>query len=219
MDNNSSKLNKPIYDISEFKYLQEINNKLIDKLTEIQVECDEVVRDMNKIQIKRNAGEWSNDKAHELVDNLGNKNEWMYGWTQKDSWKNFLLLFNSKMMYNIPEKLPTLYNIISEYKDKFNVVGLSLLEPHSTIPYHYDVDTHIENNRLVYHFNIYVPNDYNNQGKSIISIWDRNNIRKDIEQKTCNHLIFDNSYYHSVIHDNPEYRLVLFTDFKVSEMR
>jgi hypothetical protein len=211
-------MNKPIYDISEFKHLQIINNKLKNNINLIQQECDKVVKDMNKIKIKRNEGEWSNNKAHELVDNLSNKNEWMYGWTQKDNWKNFLILFNSKIMYNISEKLPTLYNIINEYKDKFNVVGLSLLEPYSTIPYHYDVDTHIENNRLVYHFNIYVPNDYNNKGKSIISIWDRNQVMKDIEQKTGNHLIFDNSYYHSVIHDNPKYRLVLFTDFKVSEM-
>lgn len=212
-------MNKPIYDISEFKYLQIINNKLKDNINLIQEECDKVVKDMNEVKIKRKEGEWSNDKAHELVDNLSNKNEWTYGWTQKDNWKNFLILFNSNIMYNIPEKLPTLYNIINEYKDKFNVVGLSLLEPHSTIPYHYDVDTHIENNRLVYHFNIYVPNDYNNKGKSIISIWDKKQVRKDIEQKTSNHLIFDNSYYHSVVHDNPEYRLVLFTDFKVNKMR
>ena len=213
-----SQINKPIYNISEFKYLREINKKLVDNIILIQKECDKVVKDMNEIKIKRKEGEWSNDKAHELVDNLSSKNEWMYGWTQKDNWKNFLLLFNSEIMYNIPEKLPTLYSIISEYKEKFNVVGLSLLEPHSSIPYHYDVDTHIENNRLVYHFNIYVPNDYNNKGKSIISIWDKNNIRTDIEQRTGNHLIFDNSYYHSVLHDNPEYRLVLFTDIKVSEM-
>ena len=211
-----SQINKPIYNISEFKYLREINKKLVDNIILIQKECDKVVKDMNEIKIKRKEGEWS--KAHELVDNLSSKNEWMYGWTQKDNWKNFLLLFNSEIMYNIPEKLPTLYSIISEYKEKFNVVGLSLLEPHSSIPYHYDVDTHIENNRLVYHFNIYVPNDYNNKGKSIISIWDKNNIRTDIEQRTGNHLIFDNSYYHSVLHDNPEYRLVLFTDIKVSEM-
>jgi hypothetical protein len=213
-----SQINKPIYNINEFKYLKEINKRLLDNLILIQEECDKVVKDMNEIHIKRKEGEWSNDKAHELVDNLSNKNEWMYGWTQKDNWKNFLILFNSNIMYNISERLPTLYNIINDYKDKFNVVGLSLLEPHSTIPYHYDVDTHIENNRLVYHFNIFVPNDYNNKGKSIISIWDKNDVRTDIEQLTGNHLIFDNSYYHSVNHDNPEYRLVLFTDIKVSEM-
>ena len=212
-------INKPIYNIKEFNILQVINNRLKHNITNIQRECDLLVKNKKEISIKRKEGEWSNDGAKKLVNILNENNDWMYGWTQKENWKNFLILYDSNIMYNIPDKLPTLYNIINDYKNNFNVVGLSLLEPFSDIPYHNDVDTHIENDRLVYHFNIYIPNDYNNLGKSIISLWDKNNKVNIIEQKTGNHLIFDNSYNHSVKHNNPFYRLILFCDIKVSKMK
>ena len=147
----------------------------------------------------------------------------MFGWTQKENWKNYLLIYNGNMMQDIEDKLPSLYKILNKHKHRFNVVGLSLLEPNSKIPYHYDVDTNYENNRLVYHFNIYVPNDYNNMGTSILKIFERDIYQYHnptiIEQKTGNNIIFDSSYYHSVDHNNPKYRLILYTDIKVSEMR
>jgi len=216
-------MNQRIFNISDFKILKQINSELVLDLKNIQNECKILINNINKITIKRKEGDWSNENAIQFVENLKKENKWMHGWTQKDNWKNYLLIFNGYMMDDIQEKLPCLYKILNKYKDKFNVVGLSLLEPNSKIPYHFDADTEYENNRLVYHFNINIPDDYNNQGKSILAIFQKkiNDIDNPtiIQQQTGNHIIFDSSYYHMVQHLNPEQRLILYTDIKVSEMR
>lgn len=212
-----------IFDINQFSILKKINSELLLNLKPIQNECNVLVNNINDISIRRKEGDWDNNDAIKFVDNLKKENKWMHGWTQKDNWKNYLLIYNGNMMDDIQEKLPILFNILNKHKNRFNVVGLSLLEPNSNIPYHFDVGTEYEKNRLVYHFNINIPNDYNNKGKSILRIFNRDlyNLENpiQIEQVTGKHIIFDSSNYHQVQHLNPDQRLILYTDFIVSEMR
>jgi hypothetical protein len=207
-----------IHSIESFPDLKKITNKLNENLKQIQEECDAVYNNNDKdVAFKRKEGNWTNDVADNYVNELKKENKWVHGWTQKDDWLNYLILYNGEVMDDIEKKIPTIYKILKPYFDKFNVVGLSLLLPNSKIPYHYDIDTNLENNRLTFHFNIYCPNDYNNKGKSILKIY--NNFKPTvIEQKSGGHVIFDPSFYHSVDHDNPEYRLILYTDFNVKKM-
>lgn len=212
---------KHIQSIELFPYLKKIHKKLNDNLKQIQEECFKVINKINNQNLndtfKRKNGHWSDDVAKNYINKLNEKNKWIYGWTQKNDWVNYTILYDKQIMNDIKDKLPTIYKIIEPYKNKFNVVGLSLLKPHGEIPYHYDVDTNLENNRMVYHFNIYCPNDYNNKGKSILKVYKNYNTPTSIEQKTGNCILFDASYYHSVVNDNPDYRLILYTDFIVSE--
>jgi len=212
-------MNKFIYDVNKFKILKIINNDLKSNIKSIQIECNNLILNMKQINKKRNAdGEWDKVKSNNFVSKLKQNNEWILSWTEDHNWKNYLLIHEGEMLNDIKKNLPTLYNLLNKYKDKFNLVGLSLLEGNSTIPYHNDGNTTLKLNRLVYHFNILIPSDYNNLGDSIITIYDNNGIGKNIKQKTGESLVFDSGYYHCVINSNPNYRLILYTDFKVDQM-
>ena len=211
-------MKKHIQSIELFPDLKN-NIELNENLKQIQNECKIIYKKYDKNNtFKRQSGNWTNDVANNYFKELKKNNKWVHGWTQQDNWINYLIVHNGEVMNDIQDNLPTLYNILKPYFNKFNVVGLSLLQPNSEIPYHFDVDTNLENNRLTYHFNIYCPNDYNNKGKSILKIYNKNLKPTVIEQKSGDYNIFDPSFYHSVDHNNPEERIILYVDFNVKKM-
>jgi len=210
--------NRIRYNIEEFPRLVKLNEALKADLESIQKECISVLSGIDKIAFKRVAGNWTNKTAHEYVKKLEDNNSWIQGWTADDDWLNYLIVYNRRFMPDADEKFPVLYKLIKPHLDYFNVIGLSLLRPGGKLPVHVDPDTTFEKNRLVYHFNIYCPNDYNDGGKSNLYIY-RGIFKETIEQKTGNHLVFDSGYKHSVDNNNPENRLILYTDFDVRKSR
>jgi hypothetical protein len=201
------------YDVSEFPGLIYLTNTLKEDLDKIQKECLDFMKKPKKVKINRETGKWSDDKDFEKnIQQLRESNEWVYGWTNDNKWLNYLILSKGEFMPDVQHKFPALYEALYPHRHGFNIIGLSVLAGKSDLPQHTDPDTTFENGNLAYHFNIYCPGDYNDSGKSIITL-DEGITKENIEQKSGNYLIFDPGYVHSVENKNDDQRIILYSDF------
>lgn len=205
------------HDIADFPGLIYLTNTLKDNLSNIQKECLDFVNKPKKVKITRETGKWSDDVEFEAkIQQLRESNEWVYGWTDDNKWLNYLILSKGEFMPDIQQKFPALYEALYPHRHGFNIIGLSVLAGESSLPQHTDPDTTYENGNLAYHFNIYCPRDYNNGGKSVITL-DEGINKEVIEQQTGNYLIFDPGYVHSVKNDNKDQRVILYSDFDLEK--
>lgn len=192
---------KIIYKIEEFPAIHYLHNALTKNYDVIFKYSENIINNKKVSQIKRIPGQWTGQKADDFVNGLDDT--WIYGWTDQNTWFNYLMIYNNHIINNGDDMDNQIINdIFIPIKSIINICGLSLLMPEATIKPHIDENTTISKNRLAYHFNVF-------GNGSIINI---NGIL--LKQKPKKSLVFDSGFIHSVTNGN-EYRLLIYIDFNV----
>jgi aspartyl/asparaginyl beta-hydroxylase (cupin superfamily) len=99
---------------------------------------DEIPKfDINTVTIARQQDEWLNDKADKLYDKLKDNNNWIKSWNDNNTWFNYPLMYNNKIIGKAEETCPNTIKLLKSLNN-IQVAGYSLLVPYGEINYHTD---------------------------------------------------------------------------------
>lgn len=197
--------NKYVYNINNFPIVNRMHNDLMNNFNQIVIESKELLKD--KINNNRKAVEiyygdvYSGTKIKSIINGSG----WTIWDNGRKDWYQYPIVYNSKMLLQTKNMIPTIYKIIEPYKNNLHSLYVSILQPNGSIDKHYDGD-HVNKTLgkkiLSYHLYLDAP------PTSIIGVHD-----KEYIQKTGEYFIFDNTKLHWVKNNSNYYRIAIVCKF------
>jgi len=160
--------------------------------------------DINTITIARQQDEWLNDKADELFDKLKDNDNWIKSWNDNNTWFNYPLMYNNKIIGKAEEICPNTIKLLKKLKN-IQVAGYSLLVPYGEIDFHTD-STGPSFNSMAFNMKL--------TGKRCrLIIRDKNKEYIHIH-RVGKAVIFNSEHEHMADNNSDVNRVILYIDFK-----